>query len=244
MALDCLSEHHTPQVPGDSALGRQTAVMIWAETNFPVEPASHMQVDGLSMLMTVIAAFVGGLICIYAVGYMKAYHHHHTEYRNRTGFFLSMLFLFLGAMFGLVLSGNLVWMYFFWEITSVISFLLIGYTRTEEAVQNSFRALWMNLWAAWALLSRLPFRRQRCGTVQLEEVVRIGAPIPIALLALAGLTKSAQLPFSSWLARRDGGSHAVKRSAAQRHDGQGGRVSADPPFPRNGRERWAARWFP
>ena len=61
------------------------------------------------------------LICIYAVGYMKAYHHHHTEYRNRTGFFLSMLFLFLGAMFGLVLSGNLVWMYFFWEITSVPS---------------------------------------------------------------------------------------------------------------------------
>ena len=123
----------------------QTAVLIWTETAFPVDPASHMKVDGLSMLLTVIAAFVGGFICIYAVGYMKAYHHHHTEYKDRTGFFLSMLFLFLGAMFGLVLSGNLVWMYFFWEITSVVSFLLIGYTRTEEAVHNSFRALWMNL---------------------------------------------------------------------------------------------------
>ena len=181
----------------------QTGLMIWAETTFPVEPASHMQVDGLSMLMTVIAAFVGGLICIYAVGYMKAYHHHHTEYRNRTGFFLSMLFLFLGAMFGLVLSGNLVWMYFFWEITSVISFLLIGYTRTEEAVHNSFRALWMNLLGGLGFAIAIAVSAATLGTVQLEEVVRVGAPIPIALLALAGLTKSAQLPFSSWLSPKE-----------------------------------------
>lgn len=177
----------------------QTAVLIWTETNFPVEPASHMKVDGLSMLMTVIAAFVGGLICIYAVGYMKAYHHHHKEYKDRTGFFLSMLFLFLGAMFGLVLSGNLVWMYFFWEITSVVSFLLIGYTRTEEAVHNSFRALWMNLLGGLGFAVAIAVSAASLHTVQLEEVVQTGAAIPIALLALAGLTKSAQLPFSSWL---------------------------------------------
>lgn len=177
----------------------QTAVLIWTETAFPVDPASHMKVDGLSMLMTVIAAFVGGFICIYAVGYMKAYHHHHTEYKDRTGFFLSMLFLFLGAMFGLVLSGNLVWMYFFWEITSVVSFLLIGYTRTEEAVHNSFRALWMNLLGGLGFAVAIAVSAATLHTVQLEEVVQAGAPIPIALLALAGLTKSAQLPFSSWL---------------------------------------------
>ena len=177
----------------------QTAVLIWTETNFPVEPASHMKVDGLSMLMTVIAAFVGGLICIYAVGYMKAYHHHHKEYKDRTGFFLSMLFLFLGAMFGLVLSGNLVWMYFFWEITSVVSFLLIGYTRAEEAVHNSFRALWMNLLGGLGFAVAIAVSAASLHTVQLEEVVQTGAAIPIALLALAGLTKSAQLPFSSWL---------------------------------------------
>ena len=56
-----------------------------------------------------------------------------------------MMYVFLGAMFGLVMSSSLTWMYFFWEITSVVSFLLIGYTRTDEAVNNSFKALWMNL---------------------------------------------------------------------------------------------------
>ena len=177
----------------------QTGLLLWSETNHPVPAAFHMQIDCLTMLMCTIAAFVGGFICIYAVGYMKAYHEHHTEYADRSGFFFSMLFLFLGAMFGLVLSENLVWMYFFWEITSVVSFLLIGYTRTEEAVHNSFRALWMNLLGGLGFAIAIAVAAATAGTVQLGEVVAAGAVIPVALLALAGLTKSAQLPFSSWL---------------------------------------------
>ena len=177
----------------------QTALGIWTEFRFPMQPACHMQIDSLSMLMCMIAAFIGGLICIYAVGYMKAYHQHHKEFQDRSGFFFSMLFLFLAAMFGLVLSENLIWMYFFWEVTSVISFLLIGYTRTEEAVNNSFRALWMNLVGGFGFAIAIAVAAATLGTVQLEAVVQTGAVIPVALLALAGLTKSAQLPFSSWL---------------------------------------------
>ena len=176
----------------------QTALSFWTELAHPAPEAPHMRVDSLSMLMCVIVAFVGGFICIYAVGYMKAYHRHHKEYRDRTGFFLSMLFLFLGAMLGLVLSENLVWMYFFWEITSVVSFLLIGYTRTEEAVTNSFRALWMNLLGGLGFAAAISAASLTLGSVQLDAVVEAGAVIPIALLSLAGITKSAQLPFSSW----------------------------------------------
>ncbi|MBE5036284.1 NADH-quinone oxidoreductase subunit L [Subdoligranulum sp. DSM 109015] len=177
----------------------QTGLLIWSETTQPVEAPYHMAVDCLAMLMCIIAAFVGGLICIYAVGYMKGYHKHHTEYQDRSGFFFSMLFLFLAAMFGLVLSENLVWMYFFWEITSVVSFLLIGYTRTEEAVNNSFRALWMNLLGGLGFAIGIAVAAGTLGTVQLGEVVAAGAVIPVVMLAFAGLTKSAQLPFSSWL---------------------------------------------
>ena len=177
----------------------QTGLLLWSETNHPVPAAFHMQIDCLTMLMCTIAAFVGGFICIYAVGYMKAYHEHHTEYADRSGFFFSMLFLFLGAMFGLVLSENLVWMYFFWEITSVVSFLLIGYTRTEEAVHNSFRALWMNLLGGFGFAVAIAYAAVNGGTVQLTEVVASGAAIPVVLLAFAALTKSAQMPFSSWL---------------------------------------------
>ena len=177
----------------------QTLLVAWSEIAHPVEQSTHMRLDGLAMLLCIIAAFVGGFICIYAVGYMKAYHAHHTEYKDRSGFFFSMLFLFLAAMFGLVLSENLVWMYFFWEVTSVVSFLLIGYTRTEEAVNNSFRALWMNLLGGFGFAVGIVYMAMVHGAVQLADVVATGAAIPVALLAFAALTKSAQLPFSSWL---------------------------------------------
>lgn len=177
----------------------QTGLQIWVEFSADISEKMHMQIDSLAMLMCIIVAFVGGLICIYAVGYMKAYHTHHTEYKDRSGFFFSMLFLFLGAMTGLVLSANLIWMYFFWEITSVISFLLIGYTQTKEAVRNSFTALWMNLLGGFGFVIAIALSAFQLGTVQLTDVVKSGAAIPIACLAFAGLTKSAQLPFSSWL---------------------------------------------
>ena len=149
--------------------------------------------------MCIIIAFIGGFICIYTVGYMKGYHSHHKEVKDRQPFFFSMLFLFLAAMFGLVLSQNLVWIYFFWEITSVISFLMIGYTKSDEAVNNSFCALWMNLLGGLGFAVAIALMAQLHGTLQLLEVVNIGALLPLMCLSLAGMTKSAQLPFSTWL---------------------------------------------
>ena len=177
----------------------QTALLFYTESAVHMPAAEHMMADRLAMLMCVIIAFVGGFICIYAVGYMKGFHAHHKEFADRRGFFFSMLFLFLAAMFGLVLSLNLIWMYFFWEVTSVISFLLIGYTRTDEAVHNSFRALWMNLLGGLGFavgIAVLAFTR---GSVQMTDAIESGSVLVLACLALAGLTKSAQLPFSSWL---------------------------------------------
>ena len=177
----------------------QTAVVLYTEFTSEVAEAPHMMVDWLTILMCIIIAFIGGFICIYTVGYMKGYHKHHTEVKDRQPFFFSMLFLFLAAMFGLVLSLNLIWMYFFWEVTSVISFLLIGYTRTDEAVHNSFRALWMNLLGGLGFavgIAVLAFTR---GSVQMTDAIESGSVLVLACLALAGLTKSAQLPFSSWL---------------------------------------------
>ena len=118
----------------------QTVLMLYTEFTTELPEAVHMTVDWLTILMCIIIAFIGGFICIYTVGYMKGYHNHHKDVKDRQPFFFSMLFFFLAAMFGLVVSQNLIWMYFFWEITSVISFLMIGYTRTDEAINNSVRA--------------------------------------------------------------------------------------------------------
>ena len=181
----------------------QTGLLCWLELSGKIhEGAGVIHLDRLSLLMCLIIAVVGGLICIYALGYMKDYHHHHREFRDRRPFFFAMLYVFLGAMFGLVLSGSLVWIYFFWEITSVVSFLLIGYTKEERAIGNSFRALWMNLLGGAAFAAAIGYCATRIYTVNLEAVLsrpasKIG--LVIFLLALAALTKSAQIPFSKWL---------------------------------------------
>lgn len=182
-----------------------TAVMAWLElTGGAASAANHIYCDKLTVVMCLIIAVVGSLICIYAVGYMTDYHKHHTEFKDRRTFFFPMLFVFLGAMFGLVTSSNLIWIYFFWEITSVSSFLLIGYTRTEEAVNNSFRALWMNLLGGLGFAMAIAYCALKLDVTTLQELVSTspqGAAvlIPVILLAFAALTKSAQLPFSKWL---------------------------------------------
>lgn len=168
-----------------------------------VAHAAHIRIDWLTFIMILIIGVIGVAIGIYAVGYMRGYHEHHKEFQDRRRFFFSMIFLFYGAMFGLVTSMNIVWLYFFWEITSVCSFLLIGYTRTEEAINNSFRALWMNLLGGLGIAIAIVYAICVEGTVNLYDLIEngknAGMLVPIAMLAFAALTKSAQFPFSGWL---------------------------------------------
>ena len=177
----------------------QTVLMLYVESTAKIAEGPHIMVDWFTILMCIIIAFIGDFICIYTVGYMKGYHNNHTDIRDRQPFFFAMLFLFLGAMFGLVFSQSLIWMYFFWEVTSVISFLMIGYTKTEEAINNSFNALWMNLLGGLGFAVAIAWMCLVNGTAQLQDVLTAGSEIPLICLALAGLTKSAQLPFSTWL---------------------------------------------
>ncbi|MBE5929088.1 MAG: NADH-quinone oxidoreductase subunit L [Lachnospiraceae bacterium] len=187
----------------------QTGLMLWFELLAHKPEAAEeahyfMLSDKLTLIMCLIVAVVGCLICVYAVGYLKDYHGHHTEYKDRRSFFCAMLFVFLGAMFGLIFSDNLIWMYFFWEITSVSSFLLIGYTKTEEAVTNSFRALWMNLLGGLGFCLAIIYCELSLGIASLSGLLASGLEnsiivLPVILLAFAALTKSAQFPFSKWL---------------------------------------------
>lgn len=164
-------------------------------------------VNNLSAIMVLIIGIIGTLICVYALGYMKDYHHHHTEIAERKPYFFAMLFVFLTAMFGIVLSDSLMWILCFWEVTTLCSFLLIGYSKTPEAVTNSFRAVWMNLiggiaftLAIISLLEIKPFGANLLsitGIIGYHEMAAL--TVPAALIAVAGLTKAAQMPFSTWL---------------------------------------------
>ncbi|MGN1123955.1 MAG: NADH-quinone oxidoreductase subunit L [Eubacterium sp.] len=182
----------------------QTGLMFWYELggHAPEHNVAKVYVDQLTVIMMLIVAIVGTLITVYACGYMKDYHNHHTEVKDRRRLFFALLYIFLGAMFGLIFSNNLIWLYFFWEITSVISFLLIGYTRTAEAINNCFRALWMNLLGGLALAVGIVMLGMNFDVSNLQGIIALDGNVilaPIILLAFAALTKSAQLPFSRWL---------------------------------------------
>lgn len=187
----------------------QTPLIIWFEftKGHEIEVESNMYVDRLSIIMILIIGIIGTLIAVYALGYMKDFQHHEDEKGNkdRRPWFFFVMFLFLGAMVGLVTSNNMIWMYFFWEITSLSSFWLIGYTKTEEATNNAFRALIMNLLGGLGFAAGIVILGTVCGTVEMSTMLLIGSvysdliAIPAAFFAFAGITKAAQMPFNSWL---------------------------------------------
>ncbi len=187
----------------------QTPLVSWFEiTHSGVIPISYnLYVDGLSVIMALIIGIIGSLIAVYALGYMKDFQKHNEDQKDRRGFFFFIIFIFLAAMFGIVTSNNLCWMYFFWEITSLCSFFLIGYSKTDEAIANSFRALVMNLGGGLGFCFAILFLGNFLNTLELTGLLAGGASgawgyyltIPVACLAFAGITKAAQMPFNSWL---------------------------------------------
>ena len=183
----------------------QTGLLLGAEyASTPPKVEYPFYLDTFSILMALIIGIVGGLICIHAVRYMKDYHKHAPAVPDRQRSFFFVLFLFLSAMFGIVFSNHLIWLFFFWEVTTVCSFWMISYSGTPEAVRNGFRALGLNLLGGVFFAAGILWLTRGPGlhAWSLSEVIAAGraaALVPAVLIAIAGLTKSAQLPFSSWL---------------------------------------------
>jgi ech hydrogenase subunit A len=168
-----------------------------------VDPTRLFWFDRLSMIMVLIIGIVGTLICVNAVGYMRDYHRSSPMIRGRRTVFFSVLFVFLAGMFGLVVSNDLPMLLVFWEVTTLCSFVLIGYTRTKETVGYAFTALNMNLLGGLAFALAIALLSNQSTGLELSSIVSGPASgtilLAVALLSLAGITKSAQMPFSSWL---------------------------------------------
>jgi len=183
----------------------QTLALVAFEIMFKgkVRADNNLFIDKLSIIMALVIGVIGSLICVYSVGYMRDFHEdYRKEVKDRRRSFNFLQFAFLSAMFGIIFSNNLIWLYFFWEITTVCSFVLIAYKGTEEANNNAFRALELNLLGGLAFVLGIIYLYFSSGFIELDKVVAIGkagALLPIVLLSFAGLIKSAQLPFSPWL---------------------------------------------
>ena len=171
-----------------------------------VTVSNGFSIDMLTIVMALIIGIIGSGICVYAIGYMQDFQSHEPQdAKDRRSFFMAVCVAFLGAMFLIVFSNNMSWMLCGWEITTVCSFLLIGYTRTEEAIKNSFLQITLNLIGGIAFAVAIFFSCKFVGTVEFSTFIKNGisnpnnAMIPLALFSLAAFTKAAQVPFHSWL---------------------------------------------
>ncbi len=159
--------------------------------------------DSLSTVLILIITLVGSTIVVFGIGYMHRHEHHAPSTAATNGRFFFFLTGFLGLMNGLVLTDSLKWLSIFWECTTLCSFFLIGHDRTTEARQNARRALVINMIGGVAMTAAAVAFAHEGGNGTISGMIHTASPItlllPILLLLIAAFTKSAQLPFQSWL---------------------------------------------
>jgi multicomponent Na+:H+ antiporter subunit A len=157
-------------------------------------------VDGLSLLFALLISFIGTFIVLYAGAYLKG----HAD----LGRFFMFILMFMGSMLGLVLSDNVVTLFVFWELTSITSFLLIGFNHDKARSRRAaLQALVVTGGGGLALLAGLLLMAQIGGSMELSTLLANGDVLrdhpwylAVLLLVLAGaFTKSAQVPFHFWL---------------------------------------------
>ncbi len=159
-----------------------------------------IRVDGLAWMFALLVTGIGCLVVFYARYYMSP--------EDPVARFFAFLLAFMGAMLGVVTAGNLIQLVFFWEVTSLFSFLLIGYWyHRRDARRGAFMALTVTGAGGLALLAGVLVLGHVAGTYDVGAVLEQGAavrahalyPVVLTLVLLGAFTKSAQFPFHFWL---------------------------------------------
>ncbi len=175
-----------------AAAGRIATV----SANLPLGFNFVLIADCLAVFMALVSSFLSTIIVLYSAGYIR-------HYKNQNEYYL-MVVLFLGGMMGLVFSGNLIFLYIFWEITAVASWRLIGFFRGKEQVLRADKAFMVTVFGALLMLTGFIMLREQTGSFDLaviKESFKAASPsnIALALIFIGILTKSATLPFHTWL---------------------------------------------
>lgn len=158
------------------------------------------RMDGLVWLFTTLVFAIGILVLIYARYYLSK--------SDPVPRFYAFLMAFTGAMVGMLLSGNILMLVVFWELTSILSFLLIGYWHQNQAARDGARmSLIVTGLGGLCLLVAMLLLGQIVGSHDLDRVLAAGEvvradpryPLVLGLFLLGCFTKSAQMPFHFWL---------------------------------------------
>ena len=159
-----------------------------------------LRLDGFTWLFAVMVLAIGALVILYARYYMS--------HKDPVPRFFAFLQAFMGAMLGIVLSGNLIQLAFFWELTSLFSFLLIGYWHHNQGARDGARmALIVTGFGGVCMLVGFLLLGRITGSYDVDAVLAAGPIIrahetylpALVLILLGAFTKSAQVPFHFWL---------------------------------------------
>jgi multicomponent K+:H+ antiporter subunit A len=159
-----------------------------------------VRVDGFAWMFAMLITGIGVLVIVYARYYLSP--------ADPTARFYSLLLGFMGSMLGVVVAGNLILLVIFWELTSVFSFLLIGYWHHRQDARRGARmAFTVTASGGLALLAGMLLLGHIAGSYELDAVLAAGDrvrasslyPVTLVLILLGALTKSAQFPFHFWL---------------------------------------------
>jgi len=159
-----------------------------------------LRMDGFAWLFSMLVLGIGTLVSLYARYYMSP--------EDPVPRFFAFFLAFMGAMLGLVISGNLIQIVFFWELTSLFSFLLIGYWHHRaDARRGAYMALMVTGAGGLCLLAGVMLLGHIVGSYDLDQVLAAGDqirahslyPIMLVLVLIGALSKSAQFPFHFWL---------------------------------------------
>lgn len=157
-----------------------------------------LQADMLSLFMALTSTMVASIIVIYSFGYMRSY-------ENLNEYYM-MVVLFVGSMMGLIFSQNLIMIYTFWELTGFASWRLIGFFREKNYIYRANKAFLITAFGALLMLVGFVMIYAQTGSFNLSEIkLYLGlhgeslSNIAIALILAGILSKSATLPFHSWL---------------------------------------------
>ena len=160
--------------------------------------SSDIIVDSLSTLFYLIINIVGGVIILFALKYIES-----EEFtRVKKNSFIAILFFFLAVMNFIVSTNSIETFFMLFELTTLSSYVLIGYRADEVSKQNALRALWVNQIGGVAILLALVLSIKEYDTIYFDILIaniENSYLLPIAFLVLAGFVKGASIPFEKWL---------------------------------------------
>ena len=183
----------------------QAAALVYIELiKRPAEAENLVVIDNLSLTLTLIASIIGPLVAVFALGYMEKHEEHNKVSKSRQNIFFAVIFFFLFAMNAICISDNLLQLYAFWEITTLCSFLLIGYDRNSDSKKSANTALWLNSLGGLFFIVGILFVVAFTNSVSISDLIargNIGGFLIVGVLFIccAGFVKSAQMPFQPWL---------------------------------------------